>query len=125
MEKTCCPEYLKSTSKNGSELEKGAPIEEIRIESVAEGYVVDAKAERRYVIVCYESAIVNQRPCSPRLVWRIDLRLLPASMFIYLISFIDRSNIVSISQFNELIPDIPYFNSREMQDSSTVTRGTP
>ena len=47
MEKSCSPEDLKSTSQNGSELEKGASIEEIRIESVAEGYVVDAKAERR------------------------------------------------------------------------------
>ena len=125
MEKSCSPEHLEIMSQNGSELEKGASMEEMRIESVIEGYVVDAKAERRYVIVCYENAIVNQRPCFPRFVWRIDLRLLPASMFIYLISFIDRSNIVSISQLNELIPDIPYFNSREMQDSSTVTQETP
>ena len=52
MEKSCSPEHLEIMSQNGSELEKGASMEEMRIESVIEGYVVDAKAERRYVIVC-------------------------------------------------------------------------
>lgn len=39
-----------------------------------------------------------------RLVRRIDLRLVPASMFIYLLCFLDRSNIVSIFGCVQLIP---------------------
>ncbi|CAL1702610.1 unnamed protein product [Somion occarium] len=66
------------------DVEKCSSAEEARLENTI--YVADPNAERR-------------------LVRRIDIRLLPASMFIYLLCFLDRSNIGNARLLNSATGD--------------------
>ena len=56
-------------------------------------YIIDPEAERRYANLLYDS-LEPSAQIFGRLVKRLDMRIIPASMIIYLLCFLDRSNIV-------------------------------
>ncbi len=78
------------SSSISSDVEKWGAVE-TREEDV---YAVDEQEEKRcvctYVVECRDPDAFL------RLVRRIDIRLVPTSMFIYLLCFLDRSNIVCV-----------------------------
>ena len=77
--------------RRGTDVEKTSSDGEIH---VSELVVIDRVAESR----CVQLSSLYPRLIGYRLVRRIDLRFVPASMVIYLLSFLDRSNIVSSSR---------------------------
>lgn len=95
MEKVEVHDYRNGSNGGHDDIEKWS-ASEVRVEAASTAnYVVDPEAEKRYVYSFLSLCTQPERVRLDRLVRRIDLRLVPASMLIYLLCFLDRSNIVS------------------------------
>ncbi|CAL1702613.1 unnamed protein product [Somion occarium] len=84
MESAKTPISSTTPTKTLEDVEKWSSSDEVRIEAAS--YIVDSEAEKR-------------------LVRRIDIRLVPASMIIYLLCFLDRSNIGNAKLLNSATGD--------------------
>ena len=77
-----------------TDVEKGSSANVQEYDVLHSPEVIDAARERRYVTNSVYMRSANTQSIH-RLVRRIDLRMIPLAMFVYLLCFLNRANIVS------------------------------